>query len=325
MPRAILYYQSKDFEINNLLEKIDELCDKYSIDFLPVDVEKINIEESRIIKDTPTLIIGPYTLKYHFSLKDAEIAISASSGKTDTSDRSDPIRAKRLNSIGIFLSKYYPTLISFLILIFVLGSFAAPKLLEAGYSRSAKVLYGFYRIFCHQLAFRSFFLDGQQAIYPRELANIKNVVTYESEFNDPFDNIDYARKILGNPNAGYKVALCERDLAIYSSLAMISLLFQLTGRKIKSIKWYLWVVLGLIPIAIDGFSQIPGLSTGWPSFFPVRESTPVLRVITGSLFGGMTAWYMLPLMEESMIDTYRQLLTQREIIKSVLKSKKLND
>jgi uncharacterized membrane protein len=322
MPRAILYYQSKDFKITNLLQEINKLCEKYSIDLLPIDVDKINTEESGIIKNTPTLIIGPYTLKYPFSVSDAEIAISAAAGKTDISDRSNPIRAKRLNSIGIILSKFYPTLIALLLLIFVSGAFAAPKLLEAGYSTSAKVLYGFYRIFCHQLAFRSFFLDGEQVIYPRKLANIKNVVTYETEFNDQFDNIDYARNIVGNPIAGYKVALCERDLAIYTSLALIALVFQLTGKKIKPIKWYLWVVLGLIPIAIDGFSQIPGLSTGWPSFFPVRESTPALRIITGSLFGGMTAWYMLPLMEESMVDTYRQLLTQREIIKSVLKSKK---
>jgi uncharacterized membrane protein len=80
-------------------------------------------------------------------------------------------------------------------------------------------------------------------------------------------------------------------------------------------RWYLWVIVGLIPIAIDGFSQIPGLSTGWPSWFPIRESTPFLRLMTGTLFGGTTALYMFPLMEESMADTLNQLLLQREVIR----------
>ena len=191
-----------------------------------------------------------------------------------------------------------------------------------GNNQAAKTIYGFYRIFCHQLAFRSFFLEGKQAFYPRELAHIDNLTTYEQEFNDPTVNIDVARKNVGNTEAGFKVALCERDLAIYSSLGLLAFIFQVSGRKIKPIRWYLWFLIAIIPIGIDGFSQIPGLSSGWPAWVPIRESTPFLRLATGSLFGGMTGWYMFPLMEESMRDTHQQLITQREIIKAILADKK---
>jgi uncharacterized membrane protein len=58
-----------------------------------------------------------------------------------------------------------------------------------------------------------------------------------------------------------------------------------------------------MPIGLDGFSQLPGLAGNMPAWVPIRESTPLLRVITGALFGGTTAWYLFPLLEESMRET----------------------
>jgi uncharacterized membrane protein len=62
------------------------------------------------------------------------------------------------------------------------------------------------------------------------------------------------------------------------------------------------------PIALDGFSQ---LFSQLPYQFiqnilPYRESTPLLRALTGFLFGICTAWFVFPLIEESMADTRRQ-------------------
>jgi hypothetical protein len=39
------------------------------------------------------------------------------------------------------------------------------------------------------------------------------------------------------------------------------------------------------------------------SVLPYRESTPLLRVLTGGLFGFTTAWFAFPYMEESMAET----------------------
>jgi uncharacterized membrane protein len=62
-------------------------------------------------------------------------------------------------------------------------------------------------------------------------------------------------------------------------------------------------LVGILPIAIDGFSQL--LSQPPLNMFPYRESTPLLRTITGFLFGFTTAWFGYPIVEESMADVRR--------------------
>jgi len=90
------------------------------------------------------------------------------------------------------------------------------------------------------------FLYGEQPYYPRELANIPNVITYEAATGNSALDIAAARAFEGNETLGYKVAICERDVAIYGSLILAGLLFQLTGKKLKSIPWYWWVILAII-------------------------------------------------------------------------------
>ncbi len=316
MTRAILYYHPQDVDIEKLIAEISALSEKYSLDFLPLNIDAIEEGEKLAVKTTPTLAVGPYLLKFPFSAKDAEIAISAASARAGGTKKVNLRKARAKNRTGMFLAKFYPSLIAAITLVFLGGAFLAPILKMNGKERASNILYGFYHVFCHQLAFRSYFLGGDQLFYPRELAHIEGLVTYEQQFNDPYVDVVIARGIVGDQQAGYKIALCERDLAIYGSIALIAILFQITRRQWKPLKWYWWVLFGLIPIALDGFSQIPGLSSGWPTWFPVRESTPLLRTLTGVLFGGITAWYMFPLMEESMRETYQQLILQRAIIKA---------
>jgi uncharacterized membrane protein len=120
-----------------------------------------------------------------------------------------------------------------------------------------------------------------------------------------------ARAFVGNPVVGYKVAICERDVAIYLSMLLFGLVYSATGRRLRSIPWYLWVIIGMGPIGLDGFSQFPALISGLPAWLPVRESTPLLRTLTGGLFGWMTAWYLFPLLEASARDT--RIVLQRKM------------
>jgi uncharacterized membrane protein len=59
------------------------------------------------------------------------------------------------------------------------------------------------------------------------------------------------------------------------------------------------------PIGLDGFSQLfSQMDWSWlASVLPYRESTPVFRVLTGALFGFMTAWFSYPYIEESMVES----------------------
>jgi uncharacterized membrane protein len=154
------------------------------------------------------------------------------------------------------------------------------------------------------------FLFGEQAYYPRQLANIPGVITIEDLQNTTEVDLIAARTFVGNEVVGYKVALCERDVAIYLFMLLFGLFYGLLGRKIPSINWMVWVLVGLVPIGLDGGSQLIGFIPWLSSWFPARESTPLLRTLTGGLFGWITAWYLFPMIEESAQST-RQVIQRK--------------
>ncbi len=228
---AILYYRKSDFEIESLQTNIAGICNRLKLELAAIDVEKIENLDENHSTITPSLKVGPYYLKYPFTLTDVEIAVNAFVSKNEIETKKNIRGIKQKNTIGLFLANYYPMLIAVLILLFVGGSIFAPVLASSGKSKAANGLYSFYSVFCHQLAFRSFFIFGEQAVYPRELADIKNLLTYEEQFRDPLLDIEKARGTIGNIESGYKIAICERDLAIYSSLGFAALAFQIFKEK----------------------------------------------------------------------------------------------
>ncbi len=123
------------------------------------------------------------------------------------------------------------------------------------------------------------------------------------------ENLMLARTFVGNDIVGYKVALCQRDMGIYFGIFAFGLLFGLTRWRLPGLPWYLWLLLGILPIALDGVSQL--LSQPPMSFLPFRESTPFLRSLTGFLFGFTTAWFGYPLVEETMSES-RQILSRKK-------------
>ena len=90
--------------------------------------------------------------------------------------------------------------------------------------------------------------------------------------------------------AGYQTCLCSRCLAIYCSilLAGVALTFLRKNHRFRAVPWYVWL-LGMVPMALDGFTQLFGL----------RESDLFLRLLTGAIFGFTTAWFLFPQIEEA--------------------------
>ena len=213
-----------------------------------------------------------------------------------------------------WLDKNYLWIICLFLSLYLGISFLAPLAMYIGWTGIGDLTYKIYSPFCHQLAFRSWFLFGLQAYYPRQLVNA-NVVSYEQITGDTAINLDFARSFVGNEIMGYKVALCQRDTSIYGSLLLIGIFFQATGKKIKSIPWWLWILVGLIPVAIDGITQFGGLGIRIFSFLPNRESTPLLRAITGALFGSTTGLFLFPLLEETMALSQREKFPRSESTK----------
>jgi uncharacterized membrane protein len=90
---------------------------------------------------------------------------------------------------------------------------------------------------------------------------------------------------------GHQVAFCHRDTAIYVSLFLVTILFGFIRRRVKPLPWQGYVAF-LIPMAVDGITQLVGL----------RTSNWQLRSITGALFGIGSAWLALPYLEEAFRD-----------------------
>ena len=216
----------------------------------------------------------------------------------------EPEKFNAWNRFSLWFSKHYlQVVIGFLILVVGLA-FLAPLLMEWDLPDAAQNIYSLYYPFCHQLAFRSLFLFGEQAFYPRELANIEGLMTYGEVTGLYEEDFAAASAFLGSPEIGYKVALCQRDMAIQSSLLIFTLIFALARQKIKPIPIYIWFIFSFLPIVLDGGTQLLSqLGLQGLAWLTPRESAPWQRLLTGALFGVFSAWFILPILRESMLET----------------------
>ena len=97
--------------------------------------------------------------------------------------------------------------------------------------------------------------------------------------------------------------MCERDEAIYAGILAGGIIYGILrsrGRRLRSVPWLIYVLVGLAPISIDGFSQLLSQPPYMLPFLPFRESTPVLRSLTGSFFGAMNVRLAYPYIEKWM-------------------------
>jgi uncharacterized membrane protein len=225
-----------------------------------------------------------------------------------TADERALRRAIRTNRWMLWLARHWLALALLFLFVYTGLSLTAPVFMEVGWDSAANVVYTLYAPLCHQFAFRSWFLFGDQLVYPRAVAgsSLRPFEYYAAQ--DPhFAGVDLytwsadlqlkARSFRGNEQMGYKTALCERDVAIYGAMLLAGLLFSRVRRWLRPAPILLYVFLGLGPLGLDGFSQL----FSYPpfEFWPVRETLPAYRLLTGALFGLMNVWLAFPYIEES--------------------------
>lgn len=226
--------------------------------------------------------------------------------------------------------------------IYVMLPFVAPTLMKLGATGPGNALYTLYSPLCHQFAFRSMFLYGEQTFYPREAAEYDNLQSFDERAaqsptfiaiyeerrrnelrslsadianNYSFDPSELAvwdatmqlsaRRFRGDDAMGYKVALCARDIAIYAAMVVGGIAFLFVRKRLRPVPLLLYALLGLGPIGLDGFSQLLGYAPF--EFWPVRESPPELRVITGAIFGLMNVWLAFPYLERSFNESAAEM------------------
>ena len=300
---------------------LESLREKYPHRLVEIDIESDPALMKAYLVEIPVVEIGPYVLRYPFDKQKLTMTLGAASdrrGQLDKLGRKDHYdRVARGGQVSggdrvmYWISRHYLAVLNIVILFYFGLPILAPVMMNAGVTGPAKVIYTVYKPLCHQFGFRSFFLFGEQPYYPLEEAHVDDVISFgeASRINDLHSPAGVgrlaAREFIGNSSMGYKMALCERDIAIYSSMFLFGLLFAVTGRRIKPLHWMLWILIGMGPIGLDGFSQLfSQMEWSWLSgILPYRESIPLLRVLTGALFGFATAWFAYPAIEESMAET----------------------
>ncbi|MEA3440275.1 MAG: DUF2085 domain-containing protein [Chloroflexota bacterium] len=318
----VILYTRKDCRLcEQTRSDLDELQSQFPHRLSILDIDENPDLAQKFGFEIPVVQINSYLLKAPISKQELLNALEASQEldqnstvrdqKTMQENASGSARSTA-DGIAYWITKHYLAIFNMFVLFYVGLPFLAPVFMRAGYDLPAKMIYRGYGLLCHQLSYRSFFLFGEQPVYPRAAAGIDDLMTYGeatglSEGNQPVE-VFAARDYVGDELVGYKVALCQRDIALWGGLLLFGLLFGITNKRIPGLPWYLWILIGLVPIGVDGLSQIisqPPL--GW---LPYRESTPFFRIITGFLFGFSTAWFAYPLVEEAMSDT-RELMDSR--------------
>lgn len=222
-----------------------------------------------------------------------------------------------------WVGRHWLVVVAALLGIYVGLPILAPVLMNAGATGPADTIYRLYSPMCHQMASRSFFLFGEQYAYPRELAGtdlapidaywdsrpaLQGVPRYPETAGELAQQLAALRAERGDAQLGFKIALCERDIAIYGFMFLGTLLYAglRRFRRVPRIPLWLFLIIGLGPIALDGFSQLFGtygqaldIAFFQQSIFN-RESTPFLRTATGALFGFTLVFTFFPYVDNSM-------------------------
>lgn len=318
----VTLYMRKDCHLcEQVKADLESLQSTYPHRLVEVDIDSDSVLQAKFFDIIPVVEIGPYSLKAPITHQSLKMTLGAASDRKSqleqVGDQRYQVRVQKGKTVTggdrftFWMAKRYLIVLNLFMLFYVGLPFLAPTLMKAGATFPARILYRMYSPLCHQFGFRSFFLFGEQPYYPLKEAGVKGVQTFEQvtglqNLADPLSPTRFdARAFIGNETLGFKVALCERDVAIYGAMLLFGIIFALSGRRIKSLHWLLWLLIGLAPIGLDGFSQLfSQFNWAWlASTLPYRESTPFLRVLTGALFGFATAWFAYPSIEESMNET----------------------
>jgi uncharacterized membrane protein len=204
----------------------------------------------------------------------------------------------------------------------------APVFMTLGVKNAARVIYILFGFLCHQFADRSFFLFGNQVMYPS--AQLLAL----SRQGDPRIAMRY---FVGSETLGYKVAWSDRMVAIYGGILLGGLLFALLRKLLTGPK--LWIpVLLLIPMGIDGsthvLSDMAGFNVGFrytntwlvtltqhrlrDAFYvgnALGSFNSYARLISGLLSGFALVLAAYPILEVYFEDVKRTLSDQLQIRK----------
>ena len=195
----MVFVKEGDEECNLAVKRIESLKNELEFDLKIIPLNESELLEDKYVKKIPLVKVGPYSLDGNMDSNYLRMTINAAIdrdrqlievGDTGYKKRLDQGRVfSKFDKISLWLSKSYIWLMAFFLFLYVGLPFMAPVFLHAGMNLPAKVIYVIYKPLCHQLAFRSYFIFGDQPFYPRILAGIDGIQSYEEIINEKNINI----------------------------------------------------------------------------------------------------------------------------------------
>lgn len=168
---------------------------------------------------------------------------------------------------------------------------------------AAAVMYQALKPLCHQYIYRSYCiiehnntLSFDECI-PKGKENESFIQTKYTNRVSSMEKFVYSRYDIGVNRAeyverdgkkGYKFGVCARDLFQYIGLLAAALIYLPLRKKVKSMPSALYIVIAILPLAIDGTGQLIGLWEGLNS----------MRAITGFIAGTVLGYYILFLLAD---------------------------
>ncbi len=133
-----------------------------------------------------------------------------------------------------------------------------------------------YKFLCHQMTSRSYcYFPQSKSIEDCSISN---------EFNPSKESI-----VEKEGKTGYKFPVCARDVGFYLFAFLGGIvLFFLNKYKSDEMPSPIWLIIAIIPMGLDGGTQLIGL----------RESTNIIRLITGSIAGIALPFYIVPMLNK---------------------------
>lgn len=198
-----------------------------------------------------------------------------------------PAGSQRVARLGdrlvLGIARHWVAFFGIVLFLYVGVPMLAPIFMHLGWNGPARAIYLIYSPACHQLPDRSYFLFGEQRVYTLEELEAADVL--------PGVGLLERRRFIGDEALGWKTALCQRDVAIYGSMILAGVAFVLLRGRLGKLSLPLFALF-VVPIAVDGLSQLFGL----------RTSNWWLRTLTGALFGAGVVWLVYPYLQDSMDD-----------------------
>ena len=230
----VTLYERPDCKLcDEVREQLKALQNKFPHRLVEVDIDSDAVLQKAYGEQIPVVEVGPYKLKAPITRQALEMTLGAASDRrgqlVNVGGEAYQERLRKAQTVNggdrlyMWIARHYLAVLNVAIFLYVGLPFLAPILMKFDAKAPARLLYTVYSPLCHQFAFRSFFLFGEQLYYPLKEAGLTNIKTLDqvtgfADLANPFSvSRLYARQFIGDATVGYKVAICERDVAIYGA------------------------------------------------------------------------------------------------------------